>query len=115
MATPDLTPETLESIWQEHRPPQSWYDQNEEGLIMATPDLTQLSPAPWEAKDWRVCSFPIKGIAVVCDTANNQASRNDENKANAAFIAMARNAFAGDPEALAWWEANRTNPRPDPK
>ena len=28
-----LTADLLESIWQNHRPPQSWYDQNEEGLF----------------------------------------------------------------------------------
>ncbi len=30
-----------------------------------------------------------------------------EGKAAIAFAAMARNAFAGDPAALAWWEAHR--------
>jgi hypothetical protein len=29
-------------------------------------------------------------------------------EANLGFVALARNAFDGDPIALAWWEANRT-------
>jgi len=31
---------------------------------------------------------------------------------SAQFAAMARNAFAGDPEALEWWEANRVKVQP---
>ncbi len=33
---------------------------------------------------------------------------------NAEFIVLARNAFAGDPEALAWWEANRVKVEKQP-
>lgn len=29
------------------------------------------------------------------------------NHDDAVFICLARNAFDGDPEALAWWETNR--------
>ncbi len=57
-------------------------------------DLTKLSPAPWEWNgSWRVCHSAESRIGVVCDTATNNNSRTWENQANAAFIALARNAF----------------------
>lgn len=78
-------------------------------------DLSKISPAPWVAVENPQCDS-----AMVCYVS--QETVEDESvccagldvyhdmekvKVNAQFIALARNAFAGDPEALAWWEANR--------
>lgn len=64
------------------------------------------TPGPWEASQWRVCAGLGEGqrISVVCDTANNKASRTAENAANAKLIAAAPDllAFAQAHEA---WEA----------
>ena len=71
-------------------------------------DLNKLTAAPWAigCGGWRVGAWK-NNCKVICDTGTSKASRNEENAANAAFIALARNAFDGDPEALAWWEENR--------
>lgn len=68
-----------------------------------TIELSKLTPAPWEASvsyqqivsaDGTTVIEASDGFGVVC-------------AADKMFIALARNAFDGDPEALAWWEANR--------
>ncbi len=59
--------------------------------------MSKHTPGPWSAKDWRVCSgididgnlIPGRTCSVICDTANNKASRTSENKANAKLIAAA--------------------------
>lgn len=53
--------------------------------------MKQYTPGPWDAKDYRVCANFQEGdpeIKVICDTANNAKTRNDENRANAGLIAM---------------------------
>lgn len=80
-----------------------------------TLDLKKLTPAPWEANQdgydgaWQVVSSDRwTFIGVGHHPQSGRATDKDEHEAaDAAFIAMARNAFDGDPEALAWWEANR--------
>jgi hypothetical protein len=75
-------------------------------------DLTRLTPAPCEADDTHLVSgrgvWPDGRARTLRETAGfakfNQA-------ADAEFAALAWNAFAGDPEALAWWEANRVHPQ----
>ena len=52
-------------------------------------DLSKLTPAPWGPGDRRM------DVCWMTDETDS------------AFCALARNAFDGDPEALAWWEANR--------
>lgn len=50
------------------------------------------TPGPWSADRWRVCANFNEGdppIKVICDTANNAKTRNDENAANAYLIASA--------------------------
>lgn len=49
------------------------------------------TPGPWDASGWRVCAGLGKGerISVICDTANNKASRTEENRDNARLIAAA--------------------------
>jgi hypothetical protein len=49
------------------------------------------TPGPWESNDYRVCGRLGKNerITVVCDTAHNQATRTEENRANARLIAAA--------------------------
>lgn len=68
-------------------------------------DLSKLTPAPWHAE-------PVDGIWDVTNGPANDARERysvleDMTQNNAEFIALARNAFDGDPEALAWWEENR--------
>lgn len=85
-------------------------------------DLTNLTPAPW--KVWKVCHDPDDQVdndslairagdgAMVAEAwpmvGDSVDGFDPAQQANADFIALARNAFAGDPEALAWWEENRT-------
>lgn len=48
---------------------------------------------PWEVSNWRICAMNVpNGCKVICDTANNKATRTEENAANAAFIVRAVNA-----------------------
>lgn len=54
--------------------------------------MSKHTPGPWEAKGWRVCANLAEGgppLTVICDTANNKASRTPENEANARLIAAA--------------------------
>lgn len=60
-------------------------------------DLSKLEPAPWEVDGRGLRYYPKRGGV---SPVNNFAE----------FAALARNAFDGDPEALAWWEANRKRP-----
>jgi hypothetical protein len=70
-----------------------------------------ITPAPWHAgkpcadlcEHTRTCSnvWADGGLDVTSPCAGLS-------DADATFIAMARNAFAGDAAALAWWEENRT-------
>ena len=68
-------------------------------------DLSKLTPAPWEvvtdASGGHYIPhhdhFPM--LLPECEV--------DADLAALEFAALARNAFDGDPEALAWWEANR--------
>lgn len=72
-------------------------------------DIRELSPAPWTAwqniptgsNDWsgKACVGGLPFLSVDRSPCFRET--------DAAFIALARNAFDGDPEALAWWEANR--------
>lgn len=74
-------------------------------------NLNRLTAAPWTAskghsehknENWCVLSpfnYPDHAITGWGSVTQSQA--------DAEFIALARNAFDGDPEALAWWEANR--------
>ncbi len=74
-------------------------------------DLSKLSPAPWKRGDktTQVDAGDVHadGVRVAQCWTSSFAPPVDEAAANAEFIAIARNAFDGDPEALAWWEANR--------
>lgn len=69
-------------------------------------DLTNLSPAPWravndpDAPGWHVAT--VSGYPVLLAEEDTESGH-----ASVVFAAMARNAFDGDPAALAWWEANR--------
>ena len=80
-------------------------------------DLTKLTPAPWRvttpeqeglSQHGSADGVRIYGSVDSQWVADVGVGLNDpERVANAVFIAMACNAFAGDPESLAWWEANR--------
>lgn len=62
-------------------------------------DIEKLTPAPWFESHGKLCrNGDLGGVSPVTLDKNHRE-----------FIALARNAFAGDPEALAWWEANRAN------
>ena len=64
-------------------------------------DLSRLTPAPlyWsEDQDAYVYKGEKPYGYVVCRM---------HSMTDAEFFVLARNAFAGDPEALAWWEANQ--------
>ncbi len=59
--------------------------------------MGKATPGPWGAKGFRVCANVNPGdppIKVICDTANNKASRNPENAANARLIAAAPDLLA---------------------
>ena len=88
-------------------------------------DLKNLSPAPWsvrpnEGDPWGILrAGDGKPVMDACLESRIPAEYETmpygperhagppEIAANAAFVALARNAFEGDPEALAWWEQNR--------
>ncbi len=72
-------------------------------------DLSRLTPAPWEIK-------AIPGIpnAIYIPKSGGfpmllpEDDDSPEDVTALQFAALARNAFAGNPEAMAWWEQNRT-------
>ncbi len=70
-------------------------------------DLTELAPAPWSvlydaaSGSWWI-GHPNGGPMLLCEDDKDPAC-----VAAMYFAALVRNAFAGNPEALAWWEANR--------
>ena len=78
-----------------------------------TLDLTKLTPAPWQTAGLNVIGKGRKTrrgeepctIAACCN--GPFAPERETAVANRDFIILARAAFSGDPEALAWWEANR--------
>ena len=73
-------------------------------------DLSKLTPAPWEADGYGGTedSWDIGHPCLDKQGREDFLYRGHEmTKADAEFCALARNAFAGDPEALAWWEENR--------
>lgn len=90
-------------------------------------DLSKLSPAPWECENHSECSERSVHAFVtdangktLFDTLNSDVAvihtehdeygahySDEQGRVDLGFAALARNAFAGDPEALAWWEANR--------
>lgn len=63
--------------------------------------LSDLTPEPWEARGEGICCGLYK------EPEHYLIFNPDGTWADTQFCALARNAFAGDPEALAWWEANR--------
>lgn len=66
-------------------------------------DLDMLDAPPWT----------IQGDVLVGPTGFPMLLAEDDTShpmAALRFAALARNAFDGDPEALAWWEANRKRP-----
>lgn len=80
-------------------------------------DLSNLTPAPWERFEedqaqvfegerlYRYGVWNINQHPIVCMSPVQSELRGDATDMD--FIAIARNAFDGDPDALAWWEANR--------
>ncbi len=74
-------------------------------------DLSKLPRAPWKQL-WNLDSEEPPRWPSLCDSKNmclGIGFDDDEpdNLAMIQFIVLARNAFDGDPEALAWWEENR--------
>ncbi len=67
-------------------------------------DLSKLSPAPWTG---RGSEGGVYGVVSDADGKQIMSALWPNPVVHAEFAALARNAFAGDPEALAWWEANR--------
>ncbi len=67
-------------------------------------DLSKLSPAPWFVN-------PRTGDLCHGDPNDDRDNYPIDDPDADEFVALARNAFAGDPEALAWWEANRVKAR----
>lgn len=81
-------------------------------------DLTKLTPAPWwsERRFSNECEIvprikcardKNRECGWIADLIGAPYLGYESTLANAEFIALARNAFDGDPEALAWWEENR--------
>jgi hypothetical protein len=66
--------------------------------------MSKHTPGPWDASRWRVCAEPGGNIKVICDTANNKASRTEENAANARLIAAAPDLLAACRSLLAQLE-----------
>lgn len=66
-------------------------------------DLSKLTPAPWEVRkddDSGTLFIPRpNGFPMLLEEQDDPVPLE--------FAALARNAFDGDPDALAWWEANR--------
>ena len=94
-------------------------------------DLSKLTPAPWKRVMLTVCPEVMidrqsEEVGVTEESYEDSGTFTDLRKyicrcectkgkyeieeANCEFIALARNAFDGDPEALAWWEENRRKP-----
>jgi hypothetical protein len=67
-------------------------------------DLEKLTPAPWTCEEGERLAFVTRSGRCIGSFGWWEG---EDGNADAAFIALARNAFDGDPEALAWWEANR--------
>ncbi len=65
-----------------------------------TLDLNDLAPAPWTSQ-WQMGG---NGHNLRCEKG---LVGKLFHMADLEFVALARNAFAGDPEALVWWEENR--------
>lgn len=78
-------------------------------------DLEKLTPAPWEVDGYNSDEDTWE-LGHPCVDKNGRddflVRGSDMKKADAEFCAMARNAFDGDPEALAWWEKNRRRRTP---
>ena len=82
-------------------------------------DLSKLSPAPWWADNRGRSIDEFHHVVIdrdgkiLFDTLNSDAAKkgvsrwDEQGRIDLEFVALARNAFAGDPEAKAWWEANR--------
>jgi len=70
------------------------------------PDLSKLAPAPWAVKadheHGGLFVASLEGFPILLPESDGP-----DGLAALELAALARNAFAGDPEALAWWEANR--------
>ena len=68
-------------------------------------DLDKLTPAPWT---------PCRHMQSASSNAFSLLAPDGKSfcnsKTDMEFAALARRAFDGDPEALAWWEANRKKP-----
>ncbi len=71
-------------------------------------DLTKLTPAPWKLRQDNGSFYleisPENWLMAEYDRPDGGGIDALE------FAALARNAFAGDPKAMAWWEANRVKP-----
>jgi len=69
-------------------------------------DLSKLTPGNWFYRDGIggdfVLSYP-DGTTILQDKTKTSREIFE-------FIAMAHNAFQGDPDALTWWEENRRKP-----
>ena len=59
---------------------------------------------------WLISAPASDFVAVVKPSGFPILLSEEDNLTDLQFAALARNAFAGDPEALAWWEANRVKP-----
>ena len=69
-------------------------------------DMNKLSPAPLTEGDFLLVGdvYHGKPYSWAQTPHRDHPAKAQE---DARFFALARNAFAGDPESLAWWEANR--------
>ena len=68
-------------------------------------NIDKLSPAPWTEGEHGIVDG--NGESVYCQTGR---ARDDFGDDDLEFVLLARNAFDGDQEALAWWEENRKRP-----
>ncbi len=79
-------------------------------------DVSKLTPAPWHTGGTTFRpSGPKKNVWTAPEPGMQSGQMVAENATptDAEFIAMARNAFDGDIEALAWWNANRVKRLPN--
>lgn len=71
-------------------------------------DLTNLSPAPFFYEGGEIFAGGNRYVSwLPHDSPHGHEYSQERRDADGAFFALARNAFDGDLEALAWWEANR--------